>query len=389
MWHAAWTQRGVPTGSILVADDQPHVVEALRLLLKPEGFMIHTADSPASILDALQQRTYDVVLMDLNYARDTTSGREGLDVIGGIRERDTVTPIVVMTAWSTVTLAVEAMQRGARDFIQKPWDNQRLLTIVRTQSELGRASRLAAMLESKQKQDLDLASQVQRHLLPHQCPDIPTLAWSAGCTPAGVVGGDYYDFISIDSDRTVVAVGDVSGKGVAAALLMASLQGSLRTRATAYGSDIQRLLIETNRCLYGTIPSNKYATLFYAAYSNATRSLVYVNAGHNPPLLLRVDGTVVRLREGGPVLGLFPDVTFTTGGAQLAPGDRLVLYTDGVTEALNDEGEEFGEDRLLAAMSADASDAEASHRAVLAAHAAFTGSAPRTDDMTLLIARSQ
>ena len=114
--------RRVSPGSILVAD-QAHVVEALRLLLKPEGFQIHTADSPSAILDALRHRTYDLVLMDLNYARDTTSGREGLDVIGGIRQTDAVTPIVVMTAWSTVTLAVEAMQRGARDFIQKPWDN--------------------------------------------------------------------------------------------------------------------------------------------------------------------------------------------------------------------------------------------------------------------------
>ncbi len=379
----------MPTGSILVADDQPHVVEALRLLLKPEGFQIHTVDSPAAILDALQQHTFDVVLMDLNYARDTTSGREGLDVIGGIRQTDTVTPIVVMTAWSTVTLAVEAMQRGARDFIQKPWDNQRLLTIVRTQSELGRASRRAAILETKQKQDLELASQVQRHLLPHRCPDISTLACSAGCTPAGVVGGDYYDFIGIDGDRTGIAVGDVSGKGVAAALLMASLQGLLRSLAPGCGASIDRLLVETNRRLFGTIPSNKYATLFYGVYSETGRSLVYANAGHNPPIVLRAEGEIERLTSGGPVLGLFGEVLFTTGVLHLGQGDRLLLYTDGVTEALSESGEEFGEDRLVAAARGSDGNATAIRDAVLSAHASFMNGTPRADDLTLLVACSR
>jgi sigma-B regulation protein RsbU (phosphoserine phosphatase) len=373
-------------GSILVADDQPHVVEALRLLLKPEGFQIDTADSPAAILDALRARTYDVVLMDLNYARDTTSGDEGLDVIGGIRNTDAVTPIVVMTAWSTVTLAVEAMQRGARDFVQKPWDNHRLLNIVRTQFELGRASRRAAALETTQRHDLELASQVQRHLLPRQCPEIQTLMCSAGCTPAGVVGGDYFDFIQVGHHRTGIAVGDVSGKGVAAALLMASLQGTLRSLAASYGSNLHELMVETNGRLFGTIPANKYATLFYAVYCDDRRSLIYANAGHNPPLVLRASGPVERLTEGGPVLGLFEEVTFTAGTVQLAPGDRLLLYTDGVTEALNGDDEEFGDERLIAAAADCPGDADAVRDAVLRAHATFTADAPRTDDMTLVVA---
>jgi len=376
-------------GSILIADDQPHIVEALRLLLKPEGFQIDSADSPAGILDAVRQRTYDVVLMDLNYARDTTTGAEGLDVIGGIRESDVLTPIVVMTAWSTVTLAVEAMQRGARDFVQKPWDNYRLLNIVRTQSALGRASRRAADLEARQKYDLELASQVQRHLLPRRCPDMPTLDCSARCTPAGVVGGDYFDFIRVDEDHTAITVGDVSGKGVAAALLMAGLQALLRSHAPAFGRDVGELMIDTNRRLFGAIPSNKYATLFYAVYSDSERALTFVNAGHNPPLLVRADGRVERLSAGGPVIGLFPDVTFTTGDLHVGDGDHLVLYTDGVTEALNDEGEEFGEERLIAAARDGASSAAAVQEAIIAAHTRFTADTPRSDDMTLLVARGR
>jgi len=134
---------------ILIADDQPDVIEALRLLIKPEGFQIDTADSPGAVMRAIERREYDVILMDLNYARDTTSGQEGLDLLAQIRSADDTTPVIVMTAWGSVSLAVEAMRRGARDFIEKPWDNERLLAIVRTQRDLGRALRRSTRLEAQ------------------------------------------------------------------------------------------------------------------------------------------------------------------------------------------------------------------------------------------------
>lgn len=373
--------------SILVADDQPHVVEALRLLLKPEGYQIDAANSPACVLDALARQTYDAMVMDLNYARDTTSGREGLDLIRRIRERDTLTPIVVMTAWSNVALAVEAMQQGASDFVQKPWDNPRLLSIVRTQTELGRARRGAAWRDARQRQDLELAAQVQRQLLPQDCPAIATLDCHAQCTPAGAVGGDYFDFIPIDDDRTAITVGDVSGKGVAAALLMTSVQALLRSRAVECGTAVERLIAETNTRLSATIPANKYATLFYGVYSDRRRSLTYVNAGHNPPLLLRTTGIVERLSVGGPMLGMFPEAHYSAGTAMITTGDRLVIYTDGVTEALDEQGEEYAEERLVAAASAAGPlDGRTVHASILQAHAAFSGEVPLRDDMTLLIA---
>jgi DNA-binding NtrC family response regulator len=136
---------------ILIADDQADVLEALRLLLKGEGFQIETANSPAQLLRALELREFDVVLMDLNYARDTTSGQEGLDLLTRLQAADDSLPVVVMTAWGTVNIAVEAMRRGARDFIQKPWENERLLTILRTQTELGRALRRSHRLEAQNR----------------------------------------------------------------------------------------------------------------------------------------------------------------------------------------------------------------------------------------------
>src|ERR1017187_2488166 len=145
------TLKNVGSTRILIADDQPDVLEALRLMLKAEGYQIESANSPAGIVAALEARDFDVVLMDLNYTRDTTSGQEGLDLLGRIQAIDTILPVVVMTAWGSVEVAVEAMPRGARDFIQKPWDNARLLSIVRTQVELSKALRQGQRLEAENR----------------------------------------------------------------------------------------------------------------------------------------------------------------------------------------------------------------------------------------------
>ena len=134
---------------VLIADDQPDVLEALRLLLKAEGFALETASSPAGVLAAVEAREFDVALIDLNYARDTTSGEEGLNLLSRIQGIDPTLPVVVMTAWGSVEVAVEAMRRGARDFVQKPWDNARLLAIIRTQMELSQALRKGQRLEAE------------------------------------------------------------------------------------------------------------------------------------------------------------------------------------------------------------------------------------------------
>src|SRR6266576_3707002 len=141
----------MPEPVILIADDQTHVIEALRLLLKGEGYRTESATSPAAVLASVESRNFDCILMDLNYARDTTSGAEGLDLLPRIQAIDPTLPVVVMTAWGTVELAVEAMRRGAKDFVQKPWENERLLTIVRNQVELARALRVGQRLEAENR----------------------------------------------------------------------------------------------------------------------------------------------------------------------------------------------------------------------------------------------
>ena len=134
--------------SVLIADDQPDVLESLRLLLKGEGYRIELSSSPPEVLEAVSEREFDVAIIDLNYTRDTTSGREGLDLLSGLQELDPTLPVVVMTAWGSIELAVEAMRRGAGDFFEKPWDNERVLSIVRTQIELRQARRRGERLEA-------------------------------------------------------------------------------------------------------------------------------------------------------------------------------------------------------------------------------------------------
>ena len=166
---------------VLIADDQPDVLEALRLLLKAEGYQIELVSSPAGVLAALDAREFDVVLMDLNYARDTTSGQEGLDLLSRIQALDSTLPVVVMTAWSSVKVAVEAMRRGARDFIQKPWENERLIAILRTQIELSRALRKGLRLEAENR----LLRAVERPTLIAESPAMqPVLRLIANVGPS-------------------------------------------------------------------------------------------------------------------------------------------------------------------------------------------------------------
>ena len=146
---AAGQQKATSAGRILAADDQSHILEAIELLLRPEGYEIDTAKSPAGVREALASEFYDAALIDLNYTRDTTSGQEGLDLLSEIVAFDSSLPVIVMTAWGNVGLAVEAMRRGARDFIQKPWENERLLAILRTQVELHRVLQRSQRLEAE------------------------------------------------------------------------------------------------------------------------------------------------------------------------------------------------------------------------------------------------
>jgi len=221
-------------GRILVADDQKDVLEALRLLLKGEGLECETASSPAAALAALEARDFDAVLIDLNYARDTTSGEEGLDLLARVRELDANLPVLVMTAWGTVDLAVEAMRRGARDFVQKPWDNTRLLTTLRTQIALGRALRRGERLEAENR------------ILRHDA-EPAMIAGSAAMRPV-------LDVIARvgPADANVLITGENgSGKGVVARALHAASERSGKPFVTLNAGGISEGVFESE--LFGHV----------------------------------------------------------------------------------------------------------------------------------------
>src|SRR5215470_10491109 len=211
---------------------------------------------------------------------------------------------------------------------------------------------IAEKLESERRaaQELEIAKQVQARLFPQKLPPVASLDYAGICHQARKVGGDYYDFLDLGSDRLGLVIGDISGKGIAAALLMANLQANLRSQSALAQDQPQRLLRSVNQLFCENTTDGAFATLFFAEYNEAARRLRFGNCGHLPALLLRGDDSLERLEATATVLGVFKNWDCTIGEANLCPGDTLALYTDGITESFNDSGEEFGEERLVAAL---------------------------------------
>lgn len=210
----------------------------------------------------------------------------------------------------------------------------------------------AAKIESERRaaQELEIAKQVQARLFPQALPSLRTLDYAGICLQARQVGGDYYDFLDLGQERLGLVIGDIAGKGIAAALLMANLQANLRSQCAIAVEQPARFLRSVNQLFFENTTESAYATLFFAEYDDRMRRLRYANCGHLAALLLRGDDTVEHLQSTSTVLGLFKDLECPISETQLRAGDTLALYTDGVTESFNDADEEFGEQRLLAAL---------------------------------------
>jgi serine phosphatase RsbU (regulator of sigma subunit) len=246
-----------------------------------------------------------------------------------------------------------------------------------------------AVEQEKVRRDLATAAEVQRRLLPPHAPRSAAATFAAFTLPARTIGGDYYDFLDLGDEGVGIAVADVSGKGISAALVMSVVQASLRVIASQQHVSPSQLAERMNGFLYQSTGANKYATFFYAHLDRPGRQLRYVNAGHNPPYLVRRDGgttEVIDLTVGGTVIGLFPDMAFEEGTVDVRPGDLLVVFTDGVTEALNAAGEDFGEERLKDVLrtAAGAPADEVSTR-LADMMAEWIGRAEQHDDLTFVV----
>lgn len=248
---------------------------------------------------------------------------------------------------------------------------------------------LAEKLEADRRtaHELEIAKQVQARLFPQTQPTLKSLEYTGLCIQARAVGGDYYDFLDLGQERLGLVIGDISGKGIAAALLMANLQANLRSQCAIAWDHPQRLLRSVNQLFYDNSPDTAYATLFFAEYDDHARRLRYVNCGHLSALILRSDDTLDRLDSTCTVLGLFKEWDFSVGERPLFAGDTLLLYTDGITESFNDRGEEFGEQRVIAALRQHRDlPSPALLRAIVDEVARFSPQEQR-DDITLIAAK--
>lgn len=364
---------------ILVADDQGSVLEALRLLLKQEGYEADAVTRPGEVLSALEAREYDLVLMDLNYTQDTTSGREGLDLLNRIRTLQKDVPLVVMTAWGNMELAIEAMRRGARDFIQKPWNNQEVLEALRAQI----SDHQRGMRQSREwKQEIADAREVQQHFLAQPVPQLRGYDICASSRPARILGGDYFEVSRTETGEAALCIADVAGKGIGAALLMSSLQAMLRSLGGARPASV---CAELNRVLCQLAPAGKFVSFFHCLLAEDSRQLVYCNAGHNAPILVRQDGSVLRPQSNDAVLGYFRDWLYSDQIIALQSGDRLVLFTDGITEAFDGEEREFGDERLIKLATENRTRDAASLHRMLTSAVLEHGGERLHDDATLVV----
>jgi phosphoserine phosphatase RsbU/P len=271
----------------------------------------------------------------------------------------------------------------------------RLLKSVASQTGLAlENSRLTEAIarEAAQKErlnrELEIAREVQERLFPQNLPEIDGLDYYGACRPALGVGGDYYDFLEFESGKFGLAIGDISGKGIGASLMMASLQASLRGQCPHFKDDLAGLLKRLNSLLYEASTSNRYATFFYAQYEPQTKNLIYVNAGHNPPFLIRRTGEVIKLEAGGPVVGMLPSdfVSYEQGEITLAAGDLLVGFTDGISEAMNLNEDEWGEEAMLEELKKVRAEPSAEILEYIVERAdEFAGGAKQHDDMTMIV----
>jgi phosphoserine phosphatase RsbU/P len=278
---------------------------------------------------------------------------------------------------------------------EEPYSGEdlRLLGTVAAQAGLAAESialgeRIAERVEAERlaAREIEIAREVQAQLLPQRRPPLRTLDYEGVCVQARVVGGDYYDFLDLGPGLLGFVLADISGKGIAAALLMANLQANLRGHYAMAVEDPVRLLVSVNHLFYESTTPNRFATVFFARYEDASRRLTYVNCGHNPPLVVRAGATVETLEPTATALGFFDDLACETRSIRLDPGDTLVAYTDGIVEALNDDGEEFGVSRLVETILAhrDAPPGELLG-AILKEVQRFSGS-EQEDDLTLVVA---
>jgi len=379
---------------ILVVDDEPDleilITQKFRKRIREQDLDFVFAGNGQEALAKLESNGgMDVVLTDINMPV-----MDGLTLLSNLRQHHPMLRSVIVSAYGDMSNIRMALNRGAFDFITKPIDFRDLeITLDRTIREAVAQKEAAADRERllALQKELDVAREIQESIVPREFPPFPEredVAIHASMLPAKEVGGDFFDFFLIDRDRIGFAIGDVSGKGVPAALFMAVSRTLLRATASR-GFAPDECMQQVNQTLHQESISSMFVTCFYGVLNTRTGEIHCSNGGHNPPYILRADGRVEAVEVfGGLILGAFRHAAYEKREIGLQPGDCIFLYTDGITEAMNPDGEQFTSERLVESLkSVNGSAVEEIVRKVIENVRGFTAGAAQSDDMTILAVR--
>ncbi len=383
---------GSERGHILVVDD--HRTDRLKLCLglQQQGHAVDEAEDGVQALQMLRAHSYDLVLLDI-----VMPEMDGYQVLEQMKEDDVLrdVPVLVISAYDDIDRVVKGILLGAEDYLPKPFDPVLLRARIGASLEKKRLRDQERKLQ-KQLQDanetmrreLALAMDVQASFLPRELPDIPGWQLAVTLRPARETSGDFYDVSVLPNGWLGIVVADVAGKGAAAALFMALSWSLIRTYAEEYPTQPELALRAANRRILTDTRTNRFVTVFYGILDPVTGRLVYCNAGHCPPLLFcarKSKGFQALVGTGTP-LGILTEGSWEQDAVDLTPGDVLVMYTDGITEARNQEREFFDQSRLLETVRAHVGHpAQEIQDAILETVYAFTGDLPQTDDIALAV----
>jgi phosphoserine phosphatase RsbU/P len=324
---------------IIVIEDDPAILRGLAMNLRLESYDVLTASRGDEGYCMVQQEQPDLVILDL-----MLPGMNGYDVCRQIRRHGMATPILMLTAQEQEGDRLQGFEVGADDYVTKPFSVRELL--LRVRSILRRSEGRSDLANQR---ELDEARRIQQRLMPAEIPQLHGMRIAGTCRPARITGGDYFDVLKLHEGAVAVCIGDVCGKGMPAAMLMSNLQAAVKTCASK-GMRPQELCETVNRLMCDNIAGQGFITFFYAVIETdgeGVRRCTSCNAGHNPPIVARDDGSFIRLDCGGAVLGVLKNWSYREQELLLRAGDRILMYSDGITENRNAADEEFGETRLV------------------------------------------
>lgn len=367
---------------ILIVDDTPANLHLLSEILAEQGYRVRPAPDGPLALAAARAEPPDLVLLDIRMP-----GMNGYEVCeqlkGDPRTRDI--PVIFLSALDATEDKVRGFALGGVDYVTKPFHVEEVLARIQTHLTLRDLQRKLLDANAKMQSELDLAGEVQASFLPSEPPEVPGWQLAVTLRPARETSGDFYDLIPLPKGQLAILVADVADKGVGAALYMVLTWSILRTCIAGYPGQPERVLSVANQRILRDTQTEEFVTAFYGVLDPSTGTLVYGNAGHNPPFLFRKGQEAEGLMATGVPLGIFEDVVWEKRTMPIAEGDVLVLYTDGITEAQNDVGAFFGERQLLESIQAhQGRSAEEIRDALMAAVDAFVGGTPQSDDIALL-----